>query len=55
MPRNHALSDLRFIKTRGQWEASCSCGWALTAPEKQESMARSNYDLHERRHVRIPA
>lgn len=48
--RRHAMSDLKHIKTRGTWEAHCTCGWDLTAPESQEAMARSNYDLHYARY-----
>lgn len=45
------MSPLRHIKTRQTWEADCTCGWALTAPESQESMASSNYELHKSRHT----
>lgn len=51
MPRTHKLSPLRHIKTRGTYEADCTCGWALWAPDTQESMAQSNYDLHHARYI----
>lgn len=42
----HEMTDLKHIKTRETLEASCACGWMLVAPEKERSMAQSNYDLH---------
>lgn len=44
------MSELKFVKTRGQYEAHCTCGWELTAPESQRSMAESNYALHFNRY-----
>jgi O-phosphoseryl-tRNA(Cys) synthetase len=49
MRPRHELSELKPVKTRGTLEAHCTCGWMLTAPASEEKMARSNYELHERR------